>query len=266
MEKGDVIIHNDPYKMGSHLWDIMLFQPIFYEDEIILFAGNLAHHIDIGGASTKWDSPTIFEEGLRIPPIKLYRRGELQEDILKIITTNVRTPYEVRGDIAAQTAANYKAELRIIELTKKYGQSQLLNYFGAILDYSEKGMRKILEEAPDGEATFEDYIENDGVEDRLIKIRVKIKKEGSDIFLDFKGSGSPGKGGVNSPWSLTNSAVYYAIKAVFGAKIPTNNGAYRPIHIKRNEEESIVDARFPHAVGGCTCTLRRELLMLLLVI
>jgi len=254
IEKGDVIIHNDPYKMGAHLWDIMLFRPIFYKDEIILFAGNIAHHIDIGGSPTKWDSPTIFEEGLRLPPIKLYRKGRLQEDVLKIITTNVRTPYEVRGDIAAQTAANYRAELRIIELVKKYGQSELQNYFDAILDYSEKGMRKLIEDAPDSESTFEDYIENDGIEDILIKIKVKVNIKGSDVYLDFEGSGSPGKGGVNSPWSLTNSAVYYAMKTVFGAKIPTNNGAYRPIHIKRNKEESIVDARFPHAVGGCTCT------------
>ena len=254
LEKGDVIIHNDPYKMGSHLWDIMLFQPIYHENELICFAGNLAHHIDIGGATTKWDSPTIFQEGLRVPPVKLFKKGHIQEDILKIIATNVRTPYEVKGDISAQTAANYRAELRIMELVKKYGKSKFLSYFDAILDYSEKGMRKIIAEVPNNEAVFEDYIENDGIEEKLIKIKVKINIKDSDIYLDFKGSGKPGKGGINSPWSLTNSAVYYAIKSVFGAKIPTNNGAYRCIHIKRPKEESIVDARFPRAVGGCTCS------------
>jgi len=252
MEKGDVIIDNDPYKMGSHLWDVMLFKPIFYQGELILFAGNLAHHIDIGGSTTRVTSRTIFEEGLRIPPIKLYKKGKLQEDILKIITTNVRTPYEVRGDLAAQTAANYKAESRLIELVKKFGKEECTKYFHAILDYSEKGMRKAIERVSDGESEFEDYIEHDGIEEKMIKIRTKVSVKGSNIYVDFNGSGEPGKGGINSPWSLTCSAVYYAIKSVFGAKLPTNNGAYKPIHIKRNKEESIVDARFPRAVGGCT--------------
>ena len=254
IEKGDVIIHNDPFSMGSHLWDIMLFQPIYYKDEIIAFSGNLAHHVDIGGSSTKWDSPTIFEEGLRIPPIKLFKKGKIQEDILKIIATNVRTPYELRGDISAQAAANYRAEKRVIELINKYSKSELLIYFKAILDYSEKGMRKVIGDVPDGEATFEDYIENDGIEDKLIKIKTKVSIKGSDVYLDFEGSGRPGKGGVNSIWSLTASAAYYAIKSVFGAKIPTNGGAYRPIHLLRSNEDSILDAKFPHAVGGCTCT------------
>jgi len=254
IEKGDEIIYNDPFKMGSHLNDIMLFKPIYYKDEIIAFSGNLAHHADIGGSTTKWDSPTIFEEGLRIPIIKLFKKGKIQEDLLKIITTNVRTPYETRGDISAQAAANYRAEKRVIELTKKYGKSKLLSYFEAILDYSEKGMRKIIENVPNGEDSFEDYIENNGIEDELIKIKAKINIKGSDVYIDFKGSGGPGKGGINSPWSLTTSATYYAIKAVFGAKIPTNAGAYRPIHLLRRNEDSIVDAKFPHAVGGCTCT------------
>lgn len=252
MEKGDVIMHNDPYKMGSHLWDVMLFRPIFFQNELILFAGNLAHHIDIGGSTTRIASRTIFEEGLRIPPVKLYKRGKLQEDILKIITTNVRTPYEVRGDIAAQTAANYRAELRINELIKKFGKEEFVKYFDAILDYSEKGMRTAIESVKDGEADFEDYIEHDGIEENMIKIQARVSIKGSNIYIDFKGSGQPGKGGINSPWSLTCSAVYYAIKSVFGAKLPTNSGAYRPIHIKRTREESIVDARFPRAVGGCT--------------
>jgi len=254
LKEGEVIIHNDPFTMGSHLWEIMIFEPIFYEGNLIAFAGSIAHHVDIGGSPTMWSAPTIFEEGLRIPPIKFMKEGEIQKDLLKIIAANVRTPYEVRGDIAAQTAANYRGKQRIRELAKKHSVNTLLKYFEAILDYSEKIMRKSIEDIPNGEATFEDYIEHDGIEEKLIKIKVKIVIKERDIYLDFKGSGKPGKGGVNSLWSLTHSAAYYAIKSVIAPKVPTNQGAYRAIHLLRPDEENIVDAQFPHAVGHCTCS------------
>ncbi|RLE15442.1 hydantoinase B/oxoprolinase family protein [Candidatus Aerophobetes bacterium] len=254
LREGEAIIHNDPFRMGSHLWEIMIFEPIFYEGDLIAFAGSLAHHVDIGGSPTMWNASTIFEEGLRIPPIRIMKEGEIQEDILKMITTNVRTPYEVRGDIAAQTAANYRGKQRIIELAKKYGINTLLKYFEAILDYSERGMRKAIESIPDGEATFEDYVEHDGIEETLIKIKVKVIVKGTDIYIDFRGSGKPGKGGVNSPWSLTHSAAYCAIKSVIAPKVPTNQGAYRAIHLLKPEEDTIVNAKFPSAVGHCTCS------------
>lgn len=254
LKEGDALIHNDPFRLGSHLWDIMIFKPIFYEGALIAWTGNLAHHVDIGGSAAREIRPTIFEEGLRIPPIKIMKEGVIQEEILKIITTNVRTAYEVKGDIMAQTAANHRGEQRLIELVKKYGVDTILGYFDAILDYSERGMRKAIEGVPDGESTFEDYMEYDGIEERLIKIKVKVIVKGSDIYLDFKGSGEPAAGSFNSPWSLTHSAAYCAIKSVIGPQVPTNSGAYRPIHLLRPDEDTIVDAKFPHAAGGCTQT------------
>jgi N-methylhydantoinase B len=245
--------------MGSHLPDVMIFKPVFYEGDLIAWVGSLAHQVDIGGSSIMLISPTIFEEGLRLPPIKIMKQGIIQEQILNIIAANVRTPNEVEGDLMAQTAANYRGEQKLIELVKKYGMEAMLDYFDAVLDYSEKGMRKAIEDIPDGEADFEDYMENDGIEDKLIKIKVKLSKKGSDIYLDFKGSGKPGGGGVNSPWSLTHSAAYYAIKAVVGPEVPTNGGAYRPIHLLRPEEDSIVDTKFPHAVSGCTGTVPQRI-------
>jgi N-methylhydantoinase B len=253
MKDGDVIIHNDPYMMGSHLWDVMLFQPVFYKGDLIAFVGNLAHHVDIGGSSLSKCLPTIFEEGLRFSPIKLYKEGAPQEDIFKIIANNVRTPYEVKGDLAAQTAANYRGVQRLTELADKFGADTLLEYFEAILTYSEKGMREAVKNLPDAEEEFEDYVENDGIEDGLYKIKVKLQIKGDELYFDFKGSSKPGRGGVNSPWSLTHSAVFYAVKSVLGSSIPTNQGAYRPIHLIRPEEESMLDAKFPHAVGTCTC-------------
>ena len=252
LKDGDVIIHNDPYSMGSHLWDIMLFKPIFNEGELIAFTGNLAHHVDIGGATTSRNLPTVYEEGLRLPPVKLYEEGKLQESIFRLITANVRTPYEVRGDLAAQTAANFRGERRVKEVAQKYGNAVFREYLEEILNYSERGMRQAIRETPDCEADFEDYVEHDGIKDVHTKIKVTIRIQGDEIWFDFDGSGAPGEGGVNAPWSLTHSAVYYAVKAVLGNNIPTNDGAYRPIHLIRPQKESIVDAKFPHAVGGCT--------------
>ncbi len=254
LNDGDQIIHNDSYRMGSHLWDVMVFKPVFVQGEIIAFAGNLAHHVDIGGSPLISSVPTIFEEGLRIPPVKIVEKGGIKEDLLKVITNNVRTPREVRGDLSAQTAANFRGEKRILELSKKYDSRTLMKYFDSILDYSERGMRQAISEIKNNEEEFEDFIETDGINDKLTKIKVRLTVLDQDIYVDFEGSGGPGEGGVNSPWALTHSAVYCAIKAVLCPYLPTNSGAYRPIHLIKPKKESIVFAEYPHAIGGCTST------------
>lgn len=250
-EEGDIIIHNDPYKMGSHLWDVMLFKPVFYEGKAIAFLGVLAHHVDIGGSPLYYGMHTIFEEGVRIPPIKLYSKGVLEENVMKLILNNVRTPYEARGDLAAQTAALYRGEVRLQEIAKKMGRDKLMEYLEAILAYSEKGMRDIIAETKDGVAEFEDIVEHDGIQEHEAKIHVKLEIRGDEIYVDFSGTDPANAGPINSPWALTCSGVYYAIKSVLGTNVPTNAGAYRPIHIIRGEE-SLVDARFPHACNMCT--------------
>lgn len=252
IKEGDVLLHNDPYMMGSHLNDVMVFKPIFYQGQLLAFTGCLAHHVDIGGSKARYTSSTIFEEGLRIAGAKIMKEGVLQEDILRIITTNVRTSYEVKGDLMAQLAACYRGEERVIELAKKYGIEPLMAYFEEILNYSETGIRNAIRKLPNGETSFEDYIEHDGINQKLIKIKVNVIIKDEDIYVDFDGSAEPGEGGYNSPWSLTHSAVYYAIKSVIGTSVPTNSGAYRAIHLIRPTYDSIVDAKFPHAVDGCT--------------
>ena len=267
LNPGDIIIDNDPYRMGSHMWDVMLFAPIFYEQTPIAIVGNIAHHVDIGGTSGV--TFEIFEEGLRIPPIKLVKKGEIQRDILNLILANVRTPKEVKGDLMAQTAAINRGKIGIKELAEKYGPQMLSTYFKEILNYSERMMRSALQEIPDGEAEFKDFIKVEQAPSlftgqleetklekykhirNLIRIQAKIKKQGSDLYIDFSGSGGRFNG-INAPWSITLSATYYAVKAVVAPRIPTNSGSYRCIHVKKPEGNSILNAVYPYAVRGCT--------------
>lgn len=252
LKDGDAIVHNDPYMMGSHLWDTMVFKPIFAKGKLFAFTGSLAHLVDMGGASKSYVNRTIYEEGLRLPGLKLLREGELQTDIIRLVETNVRTPYEVKGDLMAELAANYRGEERLKALASKYGVDVLMAYFDAILDYSEVGMRNAISALPDGVITNEGYQESDGIRDTLIKFNVTIEVKGSDIYVDLTGSDPPAEGGVNSPWSMTMSGIYYAIKSVLGAEVLTNSGAYRAIHAKRPDFDCLLDAKLPHAVAGCT--------------
>ena len=252
LKDGDALIHNDPYMMGSHLWDTMIFKPIFYDGKLFAFTGSLAHLVDMGGSPVSYVNKTIYEEGLRIPGVKILSQGELQEDIVRLITTNVRTPYEVKGDLMAELAANYRGEERLKALAEKYGVDTLKEYFDAILDYSEAGMRAAIEKIPDGKISNEGFIEHDGIQDANIRIKATIEISGSDVFVDLEGTDPPAAGGVNSPWSMTLSGAYYAIKAVLGAEVLTNSGAYRAIHVAKPSTETILNPQPPHACAGCT--------------
>ena len=252
LKEGDALIHNDPYMMGSHLWDTMIFKPIFHQGKLFAFTGSLAHLVDMGGSSVSYVNKTIYEEGLRISGIRILREGELQEDIIRMITTNVRTPYEVKGDLMAELAANYRGEERLKALAEKYGVDTLMDYFAAILDYSEVGMRAAIEKIPDGKISNYGHLEHDGINEAMIKFQANIEISGQDVYVDFEGTDAPAAGGINSPWSMTLSGTYYAIKAVLGAEVLTNAGAYRAIHVARPTYDCILDAQPPHAVAACT--------------
>jgi len=251
--EGDVIMHNNPHMMGSHLFDIMAFKPIFYDNDLIAFAGTCAHHVDIGGNPISYVSKTIYEEGMIIPGVKIIKGGELQEDLMRMVIANVRTPYVLNGDLMAQIASNNRGEIRVQALADKYGKEHLLAYFDALLAYSEFGMREAIRTAPDGTAEFEDYLEHDGRKDTKIKFKVKLTIKGDEIIADFDQSGPPAEGGHNCPAAITYSATYFAVKAVLGNDILTNAGAYRAITIKLPDYPSIVNAKMPAAVAGSTC-------------
>lgn len=252
LEPGDAIIHNDPFRMGSHLYDIMVFAPIFYDEKPIAMGGCLAHHVDVGGRKGIAYTKDVNEEGIRIPPTKIRRQGKIEDDIIDILKTNSRTSHDVKGDLKAQMGANYRAEREIKKLAERYGVDTLENYFEEILNYSDRGMRSSIRDMPKGQASFEDYIEFNGVEKEEKKIKANVKINDDNIHIDFDGSDGPSRGNVNSPWSITLSATYFAVKAVVAPNIPTNRGAYRSIDVKRPDGASVVDAKYPRAVGNCT--------------
>ncbi len=250
-EDGDVVIVNDPFKGGTHLPDITLISPVFLNGKLEYFVANRAHHSDIGGmsAGSMPISESIFQEGIIIPPVKIVNRGELNKDIFQLILNNVRTPYEREGDFKAQIAANQSGIKRIKELVNEYGIDKVSLYQSVLLDYSEKLIRKLINDIPDGTYTFEDYMEDDGLGNKDIKINLKLIIKGSDAILDFTGSDRQVKGSINSVYAITLSSVLYVFRALAGRDIPTNDGCFRPLKVV-TEKGTVLDANFPAAVAG----------------
>jgi N-methylhydantoinase B len=254
---GDVFIHNDPYFGGSHLPDVNIVSPSFHEGTLLGFACVRAHWPDIGSATPgSYGAVTeIFGEGLRLPPVRLFTAGELNRDIEAIIFSNVRTPDERRGDMNAQVAANRRGCARLSELAAKYGAETLLRIMGEVMDYSDTIMRALLRELPDGEGSFEDFCDGDGIiepgveEDEIFWVRLKVAKSGDTLTIDFAGSDSQVAGPMNAPLSVTASGVYTAVKMVVDptGMIPPNSGCWRAISVVA-PEGSVVNASFPAPV------------------
>jgi N-methylhydantoinase B len=249
---GDVFILNDPFSGGMHLPDIFVFRPLFFEDALRGFAATVCHHTDVGGrvaGSNASDSTEIYAEGLRIAPLKLYDRGRPNDTLFSLIETNVRVPVKVLGDFRAQLSACYVAEQRYLALLAKYGVGVVDRYTNELYDYSERLTRSEIAALPDGEYTFEDWIDEDGIDDRLIPLRVKVTVAGDELTCDFTGSSSQVRGAINATLSFTKAAVYGAIKYVLGADIPNNAGFFRPIHVKA-PAGSILNAVLPAACAA----------------
>jgi N-methylhydantoinase B/oxoprolinase/acetone carboxylase alpha subunit len=250
-EDGDVVILNDPYHGGTHLPDITCIAPIYFGKRPAFFAANRAHHSDVGGM-TPGSMPLateIFQEGLIIPPLKLIRKGRLDEDVLRLILANVRTPDERRGDLLAQLAACEKGKQRVRESVEKFGLGKILSYSSLIQDYTEKFLRKTIRAIPDGAYAFEDFLDDDGISDDPVRIRVEIRIRGDRAEVDFRGSSPQVKGGVNANDAVTCSAVLYVFRSLIAEDIPFNTGLLRPIKIIA-PPGLIVSARHPAATAA----------------
>ncbi|HWV57304.1 MAG TPA: hydantoinase B/oxoprolinase family protein, partial [Longimicrobiales bacterium] len=253
LEPGDMIAVNDPYEGGTHLPDVTLVAPIYCDgnDEPAYYAANRAHHSDIGGMSpgSMPLSTELFQEGLILPPVALVRKGELVGDVLRLILANVRTPREREGDITAQIASNRVAIERMRQLVRKYGRSTVDHYAAAVQDYTERIVRRAIAEIPDGEYTFEDALDDDGVSDGRVAIRVAIRIHGDAAEVDFAGSDPQTRGGVNANYAITLSATLYAFRCLVPGDVPYNAGVGRAVRVLA-PEGSVVNARRPAAVAG----------------
>ncbi|MXY94815.1 MAG: hydantoinase B/oxoprolinase family protein [Caldilineaceae bacterium SB0670_bin_27] len=275
-QPGDVVVLNDPYFGGSHLPDITLVSPVFlnepqeeyqavhnengaaseafYSSPFAphFFAASRAHHADVGGMSpgSLPLSTELYQEGIIIPPLKLYEGGGLVESLLELILRNVRTPDERRGDLAAQRAAHAVGDRRLHELAARHGGAELLAYAGHLQQYSERLTRAAIRTWPDGSYTFEDPIESvvDG-QTTPAPIRVTATISGETVTLDFNGTCPSIFGSLNAPLSVTRSACYYVVRCLVGEDVPVNAGCFAPVQVDA-PAGCLVNARPPAAVAG----------------
>jgi N-methylhydantoinase B len=254
-EPGDIAILNDPYAGGTHLPDITMVLPVFLRDhhEPAFYVANRAHHADVGGAFAGSMGPAreIFQEGIRIPPVRIVRRGELCREILDLILLNVRTPRERRGDLDSQIGSCRVGELRVLQLVEKYGERKLQAMAEELLNYSERLVCAELRSMPAGVFRAEDWMDDDGVTDAPCRIAVQLRfdpKAGS-VDVDFTGSSAQVAGSVNAVRAITVSACFYMLRCLLAEDAPATAGILRPLTLTA-AAGSIVDARAPAAVAA----------------
>ncbi|OLD12759.1 MAG: 5-oxoprolinase [Crenarchaeota archaeon 13_1_40CM_2_52_14] len=252
LSEGDDVILNDPYRGGTHLPDITMVSPIFFKERLVGFAANRAHHSDVGGVapgSMSALSRDVNQEGIRIPPIKLWSAGKQNRQLLDFVLTNVRTPDERLGDLRAQRAANLVGVKRLIEQLKKSSVSTVESGMNQLIDYSEELMVKKIRELPRKSSSAVDFLDDDGFGTRDIPVKVKITVGREFIAFDFSGSAKQVQGPLNAVYSVTLSAVYYVVRCVTDPSIPANAGCFKPIQVKALSG-TIVNADPPAPVAG----------------
>ncbi|HYK87357.1 MAG TPA: hydantoinase B/oxoprolinase family protein [Acidobacteriota bacterium] len=256
IERGDIVILNDPYEGGTHLPDVTMVSAVFPNGEVagtapLFYVANRAHHSDIGGMTpgSMPLSTEIFQEGLRIPPLKLFEGGRRMDAIFRLLLANVRTPGEREGDLTAQIASNRTGERRLLQISDRYGAAVAGAYAKHLQDYSERMVRNFLRHLPQGRFSAEDFLDDDGISDRPVRIRAAITIRSGELEVDFSGTDAQVGGSVNAVYAITMSAVYYVVRSLIPEPIPASSGVLRPIRIIA-PEGSVVHARFPAAVAA----------------
>ena len=234
VKPGDVFANNDPYEGASHLPDIFLFKPIFFNDLLLGWTCVIAHQTDIGGrvaGGNACDNTEIYQEGLRLPPIKLYDQGVLNKAVWRILGQNVRVPDKVLGDVMAQLSALRQGEHDFLRLVDQYGLEDLKSYMTDIIDYTERLTRAEIDALPNGSWEFTDYIDGDGINPDPIAIKVRVTIEGGEMLVDFTGTSPQAKGSINPNFAFTQSCTYAVIKCLTNPNITANAGFFRPIKV-----------------------------------
>jgi N-methylhydantoinase B len=251
-ETGDAVILNDPFEGGTHLPDITLISPVLFNGAVVGFVANRAHHADVGGSapgSMPGAATEIYQEGLRIPPTKLVKAGKLNEELWRVILANVRTPIERQGDLRAQIAANLTGVNRFEAILVKYSQSVVSQFLEDFHAYSRGRMLLQIRKMPQGDFSFLDYMDNDGISLKPVELKVKVSIRQDQIVFNFSGSTKQTQGNVNAPLAVTLSCSYYVLRCVTDPTIPVNAGCYSPLTVIA-PEGTVLNPRPPAAVSA----------------
>jgi N-methylhydantoinase B len=260
VKPGDVFIVNDPYLGGTHLMDVKFVKPFFYRDRHFAWLANTGHWPDMGGAvpgGFSANATEVEQEGLRLPPVKLYKEGVLDEEILSIIMSNIRIADQRIGDIKAQAAALSIGEKRLAALIDRYGEGVVEDAIVELKSRAAQQMRAKIATIPDGIYEGESTVDSDGVDDQPLRIALTLRKEGTELYFDLSGSSPPCRGPMNSVIATTKSSIYLAVKHVF-PEVPINAGTFAPLHISE-PEGTFLYARYPRPVSGCAAEVSQRI-------
>jgi len=259
-EPGDIYIVNDPYLGGTHLMDVRFALPFYYKGELFCWLQNTGHWPDVGGmvpGGFSAKATEVEQEGLRLPPVKLFKRCVMDDEIYAIITSNIRVADQRIGDIRAQAAALKVGEKRLTEVIDRYGHDTVVEAIAEMKARASRLMRAHIKAIPDGVYRSEAFVDSDGVVNEPLKIALAITKEGETLTFDFSGSSPPCKGPMNSVVATTYSSVYLAMRHIF-PDTPLNCGVFEPLIIKR-PEGTFLDARYPRPVSGCAAEVSQRI-------
>ena len=257
IDEGDVIVHNDPYRGGLHTPEHTVFKPIFIDGEISAFSVCVGHFVEVGGMAPggfPGEATEIFHEGLRVPPVKIIKKGVDVPEVWKMMLANVRTPRGNYGDMRALISGVDLGEKRFEELVEKYGKDKFNKILRDLLDYSERRMRAEIAEFPDGVYRFVDKVEDDGIEDKEYEVHVAVHVQGDEVVIDYTGSSEQAKGPINATLGVAWSAAFNAMLHLTDQSIPKNSGCFRPIRVIA-PAGTVMNVNYPGSeVGGNTET------------
>ena len=260
LHPGDLFIVNDPYLGGTHLMDVRFVKPFFYKGELFAWLANTGHWPDTGGAvpgGFSANATEVEQEGLRLPPVKLFKQGVMDEEILAIVLSNIRIADQRIGDIKAQAAALTIGEKRLTALIDRYGAGVVNTAIAELRRRAARQMRARIATLPDGVYEGEAFVDSDGVVDEPLRIAMKIRKEDSELHFDLSGSSPPCLGPMNSVIATTRSSIYLAIKHIF-PEVPINAGTFEPLHIA-DPEGTFLYAHYPRPVSGCAAEVSQRI-------
>ena len=246
LEPGDVMITNHPWQTSGHLNDFTVITPIFHDGTLTAYFGNCCHALDVGGRGLGADARQVYEEGLFVPVTRLFRRGEPNEELFRIIRANVRAPFEVIGDLYAQAASNDVGGARLVEMVEEFDLGDIESLSDEVCSRSERAMREAIEALADG--VYENEAYTDGF-DEPIRLAVSIRVDGDEMFVDFEGSSPQSERGINVVLNYTAAYTTFGVKCAISPEVPNNDGSFQPVHVTA-PEESILNALHPAPVGA----------------